>query len=202
LTPSTGAAHIFEAYINEGGDLMGLSENLMPDIQSPQLVSIEAYESISSYYVDLILTFNEDLDYTSTSASAFDLKINGVTVAVLGASRLYEDYSQVKLMIDFNPFETIQSLALDYVKPSSGDLFVDLSGNEVQSFTDATLGQQLITNTSKGTFTNFKSHVLSIFDDANDAFSTMSPQSSTLSSETVFVSNSGLSFDQEQVTSG
>jgi len=201
LTRSTGAAHIFEAYINEGGDLMGLSENLMPDIQSPQLVSIEADESEISDYVDLILTFNEDLDYTSTSASAFDLKINGVTVAVLGASRLYEDYSQVKLMIDFNPFETIQTLALDYVKPSSGDLFVDLSGNEVQSFADATLGQQLVTNTSKGTFTNFKSHVLSIFDDANDAFSTMSPQPSSLSSETVFVNYSGLSFDQEQVPS-
>ncbi len=26
LTPSTGAAHIFEAYINEGGDLMGLAK--------------------------------------------------------------------------------------------------------------------------------------------------------------------------------
>jgi len=53
----------------------------------------------------------------------------------------------------------------------------------------------------KGIFTNFKSHVLSIFDDANDAFSTMSPQSSTLSSDTVYVNNSGYSIDQDQVFS-
>ena len=43
---------------------------------------------------------------------------------------------------------------------------------------------------------------ISDFDDANDAFSTMSPQSSTLSSDTVYVNNSGLSsFDQEQGSS-
>jgi Ca2+-binding RTX toxin-like protein len=199
LTPSTGAAHIFEAYINEGGDLMGLSENLMPDIQSPKLVSIEAVDSSGYGYFDLILTFNEDLYYFyfDVPAESFDLEINDSTVHVSSVSSL-SDRSQVKLWIDFS--ETIQSLTLDYVKPSS-DFFADLSGNEVQSFADATLGQQLVTNTSKGTFTNFKSHVLSIFDDANDAFSTMSPQPSSLSSETVFVNYSGLSFDQEQVPS-
>ncbi|NRP16369.1 calcium-binding protein [Marinobacterium sp. xm-a-152] len=141
LTPSTGAAHIFEAYINEGGEFMGLSENLIPDIQSPQLVSIEAVDS--SGFIDLILTFNEDLDYFNVPASSFDLEINGSPVSVFFATSM-SDLSEVKLVIDFRSDVTIQSLALDYVKPSSGDPFIDLSGNEVQSFTDAALGNQTI----------------------------------------------------------
>ncbi len=104
----------------------------MPDIQSPKLVSIEAVDSSGYGYFDLILTFNEDLYYFyfDVPAESFDLEINDSTVHVSSVSSL-SDRSQVKLWIDFS--ETIQSLTLDYVKPSS-DFFADLSGNEVQSF--------------------------------------------------------------------